>query len=422
MEALFAICDAYFISRLNNEEYLATIGLTETSLFVVISIALGVSMAATAMVARRVGEKNLEAAADAAFQAIIIAVFFSVIIGVLGYVYTPELLRMLGGSEELIRQGQGYTRIMLSMNIVLMLLFTINAIFRGAGDASIAMRTLLLANAINIVLDPCLIFGLGPFPQLGFEGAAIATCFGRGVGVIYQLSYLVNGKSLITITKRNARVLWDIIFRLLKVTGGSAGQHLVTSLSWLLMITIVASFGSKVLAAYTISFRIIAFTILPAWGIAMAAATLVGQNLGAGEPDRAEQTVWKAAFYNMLLLLGISIVVILFANGIVKIFTNDPIVIKDGVLAIRIIFAGYVFYAYQMVLGQAFNGAGDTYTPTILNMIAFWLIQIPLGYVLSHYTPLASSGVYAAIAISSVLLTFMALYVFKKGKWKLAQI
>jgi len=422
MEALFAIFDAYFVSLLGNEEYLATIGLTETSLFVVISLALGVSMAATAMVSRRIGEGKPEEASDAAFQSILIAIAFSAIIGVSGYLYAPDLLRLLGGTEELVAAGTPYTRIMLTFNVVLMLLFAINAIFRGAGDAAIAMRTLILANGINIVLDPCLIFGLGPFPELGFKGAAIATCTGRGIGVLYQLYHLFNGKGVIKIGIRNVKVIWSTIRKLLYVTGGSAGQHLITSTSWLLMVTIVAAFGSKVLAAYTISFRIIAFTILPSWGVAMAAATLVGQNLGAGQPDRAEQTVWKASYYNMLLLLGISIVFIIFAHPVIQIFTDDPVVIKYGVLALRIIFAGYVFYAYEMVIGQAFNGAGDTYTPTLLNFIAFWVIQIPLAYVLANYTGLESTGIFVAIAVSSTILAFMAIKVFKMGRWKKAQI
>ena len=422
MEALFAIFDAYFVSLLGNEEYLATIGLTETSLFVVISLALGVSMAATAMVSRRIGEGKPEEAADAAFQSILIAIGFSAIIGVAGYYYTPDLLRVLGGSEELIAHGTPYTRIMITFNVVLMLLFAINAIFRGAGDAAIAMRTLILANGLNIILDPCLIFGLGPFPEMGFKGAAIATCTGRGIGVLYQVYHLVNGKSLIKIGVKNVKVIWKTIAKLLYVTGGSAGQHLITSSSWLFMVTIVAAFGSKVLAAYTISFRVIAFTILPAWGIAMAAATLVGQNLGADQPERAEKTVWKASFYNMVLLGVISVIFIIWARPVIEIFSQDPIVIRHGVLALRIIFAGYIFYAYEMVIGQSFNGAGDTYTPTLLNFIAFWLIQIPLAYCLSHYTSLESTGVFAAIAISSSILAVMAIYVFRLGRWKNVEI
>lgn len=419
MEAFFAIFDAFYISLLDNEEYLATIGLTETTLFIIVSLALGISMAATAVVSRRIGEKDPEAAADAAVQAIFIAIAFSVIIGFLGYFYTEDLLRLLGGSEELIRQGAGYTRIMLVFNVVLMLLYAINAIFRGAGDASIAMRTLILANGLNIFLDPCLIFGWGPFPRLGFEGAAIATCIGRGIGVMYQLYFLFFGKGLIRVTTKNIKLIWATIKKLLVLTGGAAGQHLLTSGSWLLMITIVASFGTKILAAYTISFRIIAFTILPAWGVAMAAATLVGQNLGAGDADRAEKTAWKAAWYNMILLGIISVVCIIFAPQLIKIFSQDQEVIKYGVLALRIIFAGYVFYAYEMVIGQAFNGAGDTYTPTFLNFIAFWIIQIPLAYFLSTYTTMGSIGVFWAIAISSIILSLMAIYIFKKGKWKL---
>ena len=422
MEALFAIFDAFFVSRLGNEEYLATIGLTETALFVVMSLALGISMAATAMVSRRIGEERPKEAADAAFQSLLITLFFSAVIGISGYYYAPDLLRLLGGSEELVAQGTPYTRIMLTFNVVLMLLFAINGIFRGAGDAAIAMRTLIIANGINIILDPCLIFGLGPFPELGFKGAAIATCIGRGLGVLYQIFHLINGKAIVTLAWFNVKVIWSTIWKLLKVTGGSTGQHLITSSSWILMIMIVATFGSKMLAAYTISFRIIAFTILPSWGVAMAAATLVGQNLGAGQPDRAEQTVWKASYYNMLLLLGISIIFIVFAHPVILIFTEDPEVIRNGVLALRIIFAGYVFYAYEMVIGQAFNGAGDTYTPTFLNVIAFWLIQLPLAYYLAHYTALESTGIFVAIAISSTILAGMAIFIFKKGKWKNVEI
>ena len=422
MEAIFTICDAYFVSQLGNEEYLAAIGLTETSLFVVMSLAMGISMAATAMVSRRIGEKNQEGARDAAFQSLIIAIVFSVLIGVSGYFYAPDLLRLLGGSEALVEAGTPYTRIMLTFNITLMLLFAINAIFRGAGDASIAMRTLILANGLNLVLDPCLIFGWGPFPEMGFKGAAIATCTGRGIGVLYQLYHLFFKKGLINLSAINFKFLPKIISRLLFVTGGSAGQHLITSASWLLMVSIVASFGSKFLAAYTIAFRIIFFTILPAWGIALAAATLVGQNIGAGEIERAEKTVWKASYYNMLLLLFISIICILFATPLMKIFTEDPVVIKHGVLALRIVFAGYVFYAYEMVIGQAFNGAGDTYTPTILNFIAFWVIQLPLAYYLSNYTFLDSNGVFVAIAVSSCILAVMAIQVFKMGRWKKIEI
>lgn len=422
MEALFALCDIFFVSRLGNEEYLATIGLTETALFVVMSLAMGVSMAGTALVARRTGEEDTDGANDAAFQTIAMAVFFAVVIGIFGYFYSSDLLRLMGGSEKLISEGQVYTRIMITFNIVLMLLFAINAVFRGAGDAAIAMRTLILANGINIFLDPCLIFGLGPFPELGFKGAAIATCTGRGIGVLYQIYQLFNGKNLIKLGVKNLKILWDVQRRLLYLTGGSAGQHLITSASWFFMIMIVASFGSEVLAAYNIAFRVIIFTILPAWGLAMASATLVGQNLGAGHPDRAEKSAWMASYYNMIFLTSISIVFILLAEPVVGIFTQNEIVFKNGVWALRIILAGYIFYAYEMVLGQSFNGAGDTYTPTVLNFIAFWLIQIPLAYALANYTPLKSVGIYVAIAVSSTILALMAIYVFKKGRWKTIQV
>ncbi len=422
MEALFALCDIFFVSRLGNEEYLATIGLTETALFVVMSLAMGVSMAGTALVSRRTGEGDDEGANDAAFQTILLAILFSLIIGVFGFLYTPDLLRVMGGSEKLIAEGQDYARIMITFNIVLMLLFAINAVFRGAGDAAIAMRTLILANGINIFLDPCLIFGLGPFPELGFKGAAIATCTGRGIGVLYQIYQLFNGRNLIRLGMKNFKILWKIQGRLIYLTGGSAGQHLVTSASWFLMIMIVASFGSEVLAAYNIAFRVIVFTILPAWGIAMAAATLVGQNLGAGRPDRAEKSAWMASYCNMVFLASISAIFILVAHHVVGVFTDNPVVLKNGIWALRIILAGYVFYAYEMVLGQSFNGAGDTYTPTFLNMIAFWLIQLPLAYVLANYTGLESIGIYVSIAVSSTILALMAIYVFRKGKWKTVSV
>jgi len=284
------------------------------------------------------------------------------------------------------------------------------------------MWTLVLANGINIVLDPCLIFGLGPFPEYGFKGAAIATCIGRGIGVLFLLYHLCFGKRIIRLRPVNVKFIWPTIRKLLYVSGGSAGQHLITSSSWLVMIAIIATFGTKVVAAYTIALRVIVFTILPSWGIAMAAATLVGQNLGAKQPDRAEQTVWKAAYYNMLLLLAISVVAIIWAHPIIGIFTEDPAVMNYGVLGLRIIFAGYIFFAYEMVIGQSFNGAGDTYTPTILNAICFWLIQIPLAYFLGHHLGMASTGVFIAIAISSCILAIMAIVVFKRGHWKNVKI
>ena len=422
MEALFAIVDAFFVSRLNSQDALATIGLTETFMFIIMSAALGISSAATAMVSRRIGEGKEDDACYAGVQSIILAVCVAAVLGFVGYIYAPDLLRLMGASESLIDEGTSYCRIMLTFNIFLVLLFVINAIFRGAGDASIAMRTLWLANGLNIILDPCLIFGLGPFPELGLKGAAIATCIGRGIGVLYQLYYLVNGKSLIRILGRHVTIVKDMLFRQIKIAIGGAGQYLLTTISWILVIRIVAHFGSEALAGYTVAMRIIMFTILPSWGLSMAASTLVGQNLGAGKPDRAEESAWKAAFYNMLFLATISVLAFIIAPSVIGIFSNDPEVVSNGVIALRIICAGYIFYAYEMVLGQSFNGAGDTYTPTLLNFIAFVLIQVPLAYFLAITSGLGPKGVYISIAISSAILAVMAIVVFKKGKWKKVEV
>ncbi len=418
MESLFAVVDAFFVAQIGSDEALAAIGLTESFMFIVVSIALGVSMAGSAMVARRIGEQRPDEAADAAVQALIIAIFFSLLMGIAGYLYADDLLRLMGGDDKLLAEGTNYTRIILSLNIILMLLFAINAIFRGAGDASIAMRTLWIANGLNIVLDPCLIFGLGPFPELGLTGAAIATCTGRGIGVLYQLYHLFNDKSIITIGKKNLKIIWDTIIKLLRVSAGGAGQHLLASASFIFLIRIVAQFGSEALAGYTIAWRVIMFTLLPSWGLAMAAATLVGQNLGAGQPDRAEASVWRAAIANMLFLAMLSVAFLFTAEPIVRIFSDSPNVVNNGVLALRIITAGYIFYAYEMVIGQSFNGAGDTVTPTVLNFIAFWIIQIPLAYYLSQYFEPGAKGVYIAIAIASSILAVMAIVIFRRGEWK----
>lgn len=422
MESLFAIVDAYFIGQIGSEDALATIGLTESFMFIVFSLAMGIAMAATAVVARRIGEKEPEKAADAAFQAILLTIFFAVIIGLIGFFYADDLLRLMGASESLIEEGTPYTRIILSLNIIVMLLFSLNAIFRGAGDASIAMRTLVLANGINIVLDPCLILGLGPFPEMGLTGAAITTCIGRGVGVIYQINHLVNDKSLIRIGFKQIKVIWETIRKLIVISSGGAGQHLIASASFIFLVRIVAEFGSEALAGYTIAWRVLMFSILPSWGIAMAGAALVGQNLGAKKPERAEKSVWMAARYNMYILFVLSVIFIAFAHPVVGLFSKNPEVIKQGAIALQIICAGYVFYAYEMVIGQAFNGAGDTFTPTFLNFIAFWVIQIPLAYYLAKLTSLGSVGVYLSIAISSSLLAIMAIYMFRKGKWKSVEV
>ena len=422
MESLFAIVDAFFIGQIGSAEALATIGITDSFLFVVFSLAMGISMAATAVVARRIGEKNPEEASTAAFQAILITIFFSIIIGYIGFYYTEDLLRLMGASESLIEEGSMYTRIILSLNIIIMLLFAINAIYRGAGNASIAMRTLILANGINIILDPCLIMGYFFFPELGLTGAAIATCIGRGVGVLYQLYHLFSGRSVIHLTLNHLKLRWDTIKKILAISAGGAGQHLIASASFIFLIKILTDFGSETVAGYTIAWKVLYFTILPSWGIAMAGAALVGQNLGAKQPDRAEESAWMAARYNMYILLVLSIIFIPLARQVLSLFSTDAEVIKQGALALQIIFSGYVFYAYEMVIGQAFNGAGDTYTPTVLNIIAFWLIQIPLAYVLANMTGLGATGVYIAVAVSSSILAIMAIIIFRQGKWKTVEV
>ncbi len=421
MEGLFAVVDIFFVSKLGKEAT-ATIGLTEVVLTQVIALAMGLSMATTAMVARRIGEKDREDASIAAFQAILIGLVTCMIIAVIFFFTASDILRAMGGSEELVAKGNGYTRIMLTGSASVFFLFLNNAIFRGAGDAAIAMRTLWIANGINILLDPFLIFGIGPFPELGVMGAAIATTTGRSIGVCYQVYYLVNGKSLIRIGRRHLVWVKEIIVKLLKVSSTGVLQFMMATASWLFIVRILAFFGDAVVAGYVIGIRIVIFTILPSWGMASATATLVGQNLGALQPERAEKSVWRSAFINMIFLTSISVLFLIFAPLIIPIFTPDPVVVEEGIRCLRIICLGYVFYAYGMVIGQAFNGAGDTVTPTRINFIAFWLMQIPLSYLLSKMLHWGPVGVYWAIAISESSLALIAIYIFRKGKWKTVKI
>ncbi|HJW27712.1 MAG TPA: MATE family efflux transporter [Saprospiraceae bacterium] len=421
MEGLFAIVDIFWVSKLGKEAT-ATIGLTEVVLTQVIALALGLSMATTAMVARRIGEKDREGASVSAVQAIAIGIICCSVIAIFFFFTSQDILRFMGGSEELIATGNGYARIMLTGSSTVFFLFLLNAIFRGAGDAAIAMRTLWIANGINLILDPLFIFGIGPFPELGVMGAAVATTTGRGIGVCYQVYHLLDGKSLIRIQRRHLVWVGSIITRLLRVSATGVLQFLIATASWLFIVKIISLFGDAVVAGYAIGIRIIIFTILPAWGMASAAATLVGQNLGAQHAERAEKSVWRAAFVNMWFLSSISILFLIFAPKIIPFFTPDPAVIDEGIRCLRIICLGYVFYAYGMVIGQAFNGAGDTVTPTRINFIAFWLIQIPLCYVLAKLLHWGPNGVYWGIAISESTLALIAIYIFRKGKWKTVKI
>lgn len=418
MESLFAIVDTFFVSKISTEAA-ATIGITESLLMIMESVAIGVAMAGTAMVSRRIGEKNPEGAKKVIANVVTIGTIFSIILGIFCFMYASEILVMMGSEEKLVIEGAGYTSIILGFNVILMWLFVFNGIFRGAGNATIAMRTLWLANGLNIVLDPLLIFGLGFIPALGLEGAAIATCIGRGTGVLYQVYHLFYGKTSIQMTTKEWKLNWDIIKRIINIASGGAGQFLIATASWVFLIRIINYFGSQAVAGYTFAIRVIIFTILPSWGLANAVATLVGQNLGAGNPDRAETTVWTAGKYNMYFLFGVSILFFIIAEWIIGIFSKDPVVLDYGVSALKILCASYIFFAYQMIIGQAFNGAGDTRTPTIMNFISCWLIQIPLAYVLAITLDIRVPGVYWAIAISSAILAAMSIYLFRKGNWKL---
>ncbi|MEO5601626.1 MAG: MATE family efflux transporter [Cyclobacteriaceae bacterium] len=422
MEAVFAVVDVFFVSQLKDNDAVATIGLTESVLTLVYSVAIGLSMGATAMVARRVGEKDIPSAEVAAVQSVYIALVISLVVSFAGILFSEDILRLMGASNELIRNNVGYTRWMFTGNITIMMLFLINAIFRGAGDASLAMRSLLLANGINIVLDPVFIFGLGPIPHMGVEGAAIATNIGRGAGVLYQLYHLVYGKGLVKVTRKNLMLRWDIIVRLLKVSAGGTGQFLIASASWLFLVRIMSTFGSAAVAGYTIAIRLIVFAILPAWGMANASATLVGQNLGAGQPDRAEKSVWRAAFLNMIFLAAVTVIFLVFARPLLGLFTDDQEVLRNGIQCLQIVSLGYVFYAYGMVVSQSFNGAGDTRTPTIINFVGFWLFQIPLAYLLALKFGVGTPGVYAAISIAESAIAIAGIIIFRQGKWKTVKI
>jgi putative MATE family efflux protein len=352
----------------------------------------------------------------------LLAAGVSLLISVLGILYAGDILRLMGGSPEVVSNGANYTRILLGSNIVITFLFLLNGIFRGAGDAFLAMRALWIANICNIILDPLLILGIGPLPELGLTGAAIATMCGRGIGVAYQLYILFSGKSVIHLQRRHFRLNPEIIRRLAKVSLSGAWQYMITSTSWIFLMRIIAEFGSQAVAGYTIAIRLIIFTILPSWGLSNAAATLVGQNLGAGQPERAERSVWKAGFYNTVFLVGVSVVFIAFARWLIGLFSTEPEVLEAGILSLRIICLGYIFFSYGMVVSQSFNGAGDTFTPMVVNIICFWFIQIPLGYLLAVPVGWGLAGVCWAIVISETVLAVIVITLFRRGRWKKVSI
>jgi putative MATE family efflux protein len=421
MESLFGIINVFWVAHLGATAA-ATVGITESLLTMVFAVALGLSMATTATVARRIGEKDHEGASVAAVQSIMLGVLASIPVAVIAITFSPQMYKLMGASEAVTELGSGYARIILGGNVVIMLLFLINAVFRGAGDASIAMRVLWIANAINIVLDPCLIFGLGPFPKLGVTGSAIATTIGRGTGVLFQLWFLFGGRGRVTISWKQARVNWEVMVRMVRISLGGMFQYLVATASWVGLMRMVAMFGDSALAGYTIALRIIIFAILPSWGMSNAAATLVGQNLGAGKPARAERSVWVTGFANMCFLGLVAIVFVTFAERLIGIFTTDPAVVPYGVACLRFISYGYIFYAYGMVMVQSFNGAGDTNTPTLINLGCYWLFQIPLAYTLAVPLRFGAKGIFVAITIAESMLAVVSVLVFRRGKWKTQKV
>ena len=416
MESVFGVLYVYFVGRLGPEA-VASVGLTESFLAIVFAVAIGLSMSVTALVARRIGEKQPEQAAHTAVQAIALGVAASLPFAVAAF-WSRELLGLMGAPSSVIETGWGYTAWMLAGNASIMLLFLINAVFRGAGDATVAMRSLWLANAVNIVLDPCLIFGLGPFPELGVTGAAIGTTIGRAVGVAYQLRALGSPHGRLGVGRRHLRLDRGVMLHLAKVSIGGIGQFLIGTASWLGLVRILTPFGAAALASYTIALRIVIVALLPSWGMSNAVATLVGQNLGAGKPDRAERSVWLVGLYNMAFLLGVMVVFLVWAEPLIAVFTSDPAVQSLGATCLRVVSYGYAFYAWGMVLVQAFNGAGDTATPTWINLGCYWCFQIPLALLLARGFDWGPTGVFFAITIAEALLAVVGLVVFRRGAWK----
>jgi len=421
LESLFAVVDVFFVGRLGADA-VATVGLTESLLSLIFAVAIGLSMSITAMVARRIGEKDPEDASIAGVQAVILGLTVSLAVGIPSFIFAPRLLQLMGASPDIVATGSGYARIALGGSGAILMLFLNNAIFRGAGDAAIAMRLLWISNIINLILDPCLIFGLGPFPRLGVTGAALATFTGRSIGVLYQFYRLGRGTERLPSLARHLRVDLKVLWRLFRVSVTGILQFAIAHTSWIGLVRIVSTFGAAALAGYTIAIRIVVFVILPSWGLSNAAATLVGQNLGAGKPDRAETSVWRTGFYNMLFLGGVGVILIMFAEPAVRLFTHDPEVIPLAASCLRILSYGNIGYAYGMVMLQAFNGAGDTITPTWVNLFGFWFLEIPLAYWLAIPMNLRSKGVFFSIVIAEGSIALAGILLFRRGRWKQQKI
>jgi len=422
MESIFAVVDIFFVSRLNNSNAVAAVGYTESVLSILYSLAMGLGMGATAIVARRVGEHDKEGASKAAVQAIYLGLGISFAISMVGIFYYKEILQLMGASQDVITSSSSYAFWMFAGNYTVTLLFLINAIFRGAGNAAIAMKALFIANVINIILDPIFIFGWGPIPAMGVEGAAIATNIGRGIGVLFQLYFLFTGLSIIKIRWNNLGIKSKIILNVIKVSGGSILQFIIGSASWIFLMKLMSGFGDNAVAGYTIAIRVFIFTLLPSWGLANAGATLVGQNLGAKQPERAETSVWRAAYFNAFFMAFVMILFLTIAPSIIGIFTQQTEVLYFGVQALRYVSLGYIFYGYGMVVAQGLNGAGDTYTPTILNVFGFWVFQIPFAYFVAIQLNWGPKGVFIAIALAESLMAIAGIIIFRRGKWKLMKV
>ena len=417
LESVFAITDIFFVSRLGAEA-VAAVGITESLLAIVYALAMGLGMGATAVIARRIGEKDPEAAAESAVQAVAMALGISLLLGIGGYLLAPRLLVMMGASPAVVQVGLGYARIMLGGEVAIIILFVVNAVFRGAGDPAIAMRVLWLANAINIVLGPMLIFGVGPLPELGVTGAAVATTTGRSIGAAFALWKLGRPGGHFRVRLRHLRPNPAVMRQIVALSGSATLQTLIGTASWLGLVRIVAGFGDAALAGYTVAIRVVIFAILPAWGLSNAAATMVGQGLGAGKPDRAQHAVWKACQYNFAFLGILGVIFVLMAHPILRIFTSDPEVLRHGVVGLRIVAAGFPIFALGMVLTQSFNGASDTWTPTWINLGVFWALEIPLAYVLAHPLGLGPAGVFLAVSIAFTVLALVSGLIFRQGRWK----
>jgi putative MATE family efflux protein len=417
MESVFAVVDIFFVAKLGSDA-VATVGITESVMTILYAIALGLGMGTTALISRRVGEHRSKDASVTAAQSVLIGVLLSVPIAIAGIWYSPRLLELMGSSHSMIESGYRYPQVIIGFNIVIMLLFIINSIFRGAGDAALSMRILWLSNLINIVLDPCLIFGWGPFPELGLAGAAIATTIGRGSGVLLQIYYLFNGKHRIRIMLRDFIPKMRLIWKLIRISLGGIGQFLISTSSWIALYRIISTFGSIAVAGYTISIRILIFSLLPSWGLSNAASTMVGQNLGAKKPDRAERSVIITAKINFVFLTCVAVLFLIYAADFIEIFTTEPGVVDAGKNALKFLSMVLPFYAVGMIMIQALNGSGDTKTPTIINFFCFWLIEIPVAYILSYNMNFGVYGVYAAIVLADLMIAAIGIIIFRKGKWK----